>query len=144
MGVPPVRVASPLTSSREATMRTFRTPALLLAAVVLAAACAVDGPTDPTLTAPEGASFDGAGYLGTGGRNDSTATTADGAGAIGAGTRKDSTATATDGAGAIGTGGRSGSAVSTTDGGGYIGTGGKSDSTATASDGVGYIGAGGR
>lgn len=86
-------------------MRTIRPPVLLLTAVLLAAACAVDGPTDPALRAPEGASL-GVGYLGTGGRSDSTATTTDGGGYIGAGGRSDSTVTASDGVGYLGTGGK--------------------------------------
>ena len=87
-------------------MRTLRTPALLLAGTLLAAACAVDAPTDPAARAPEGASFDGVGYLGNGGKSDTTTvSTTDGGGYIGSGTKSDSTVTASDGGGYIGTGG---------------------------------------
>jgi len=85
-------------------MRTLRAPALLFAATLLAAACAVDAPTDPAARASEGASFDGAGALGSGAKSDTTVTTTDGVGYIGTGAHEDSTAVASDGGGYLGSG----------------------------------------
>ena len=122
----------------------FTTRTLACVFFALVASCADAGPTEPTAARPQAPSFNGIGWMGGGGRSDSTVSTSseNGIGWVGGGGRLQESSISVPTTTAVPT--------ATTTGVGVFGGGGRTDSTATttttstsSNGGIGVFGGGG-